>query len=87
MNNFDIGEYLLTNISEIEESIKHLYRPANHLFPESMHEIYLQQYEDGVVKIVRQWFSNNTPINGEELLTLITKASLRKIVPKLLNQL
>lgn len=84
MTEREVAEYLLNHKEELQKKIAGLYRPAYHLFPPAMQEIYLQQYEDGVVSIVRSELG--ALLNGEQLLTLVTRHLIKKVVPELLEQ-
>lgn len=86
MNNFDIAEWILNNNIFLKEKISSLYRPANHLFPHPMQDIYLQQYEDGAIRIIREELGKALPINGEDLMILVTPKTIRKISKDLLLQ-
>ena len=87
MTEREIADWLLTNQPLLQETIKSLHRPAHHLFPHVMQEIYYQQYQDGVLRIVREEAGKScSSINPEELMSLITKSLIRKVAPKLLEQ-
>lgn len=84
----EVAEWLIQNREPLQKLIESLYRPAHHLFPPAMHEIYLQQYEAGVVRILREEAAKDKSLDlsPEELVVLIDENSVNRACKSLLIQ-
>lgn len=84
MDEYTINKWILENSDSIKENIKHLYRP-HHLFPSTLQDIYIHQFENEVIRIIQQLVIEQFKINQDEALDSVSVESLRTICPSLLT--
>jgi hypothetical protein len=85
INEYDISEWILNHKDGLKLKLLSLYRPAYHLFPPAMLSIYLQQYEEGALSIIRKEINNQFNLDPETLLSVITVKFVKSIAPELLT--
>lgn len=73
MLEWDIGEYLLDNKEKLQDKLTHLKRNQTDLYPVSLYEIYLHQYEEEAVKIIRNDISLSLNLDPENSLRVNSK--------------
>ncbi len=86
IDEIEIARWLNNHSMVLQEKLHSLYRPAYHLFPEAMKEIYFQQYRDGALRIIRGEAMSELGLNGEEALITLDENFVNKVNNKLLKQ-
>lgn len=65
-----ITEYLITHKDGLLEKIAQLNRPGYEYFPDSLYEIYLEQYEKKALQIIKEEIQYELQLTPEELLNI-----------------
>lgn len=81
---YDIAQWLLQHKEGLQAKLNTLYRPASHLFPPALLDVYLHQYSEGATHIIQQEISNSFNLDPETLQTRINKDFIKLIAKDLL---
>jgi hypothetical protein len=81
---YDIAQYILQHKEGLQDKISHLYKPSWQLFPDSIQDIYLEQYEQGVLSILRDELKDAFQLDPEMMQTRISTEFIKKIASDLL---
>src|ERR1051325_1226346 len=73
-NELQVIQWLVQNMIGIKKEIKDSHNPAYHLFPDPYFHIYLENYENNVIAIIKKHIQQSEiKLNPEEINCIITK--------------
>lgn len=75
----DVSEWLLNNKSEIDYQIKLRSNPVFHLLPDSLYDIYILNYENLILSVIRTELQHPFQLNPEQLNSIITKELIQSL--------
>lgn len=76
----DIADWLLHHKDGLKDELRHLHRPCYHLFPNSILDIYFEQYAEQAVIIIQNRVQESFKLNSEEKEIIVNKSFLYKIL-------
>lgn len=76
----DIADWLLHHRDGLRDELRHLHRPCYHLFPDSVLDIYFEQYAEQAIAIVQNLAASTFQLNPEEKHNIISKHYLIKVL-------
>lgn len=82
---YDLAQWVLQHKEGLHDKIAHLHRPNNHLFPETLQEIYFHQYEEAVLDVLKKEISESFNLDPETLTSRVTKQFISSIAQDLLD--
>jgi hypothetical protein len=80
MNEIDISTWLVLNKDVIEHKLISRHNPHYHLLPGHIPELYIDNYENLVLKTIKEEISQSFNLTPEEILTIINKESIINIL-------
>lgn len=70
----DVVQWLISNMFGIKKEIKKTHNPAYHLFPDNFFFVYLDNYAQNVISIIKKHLQeSHVELNPEEINLIVTK--------------
>lgn len=81
---YDVAQFLLANKTELKEKLKPYIKTQAELFPESLYNIYLHQYEEKAFEVILDTIAEVFKLDPEGRLE-VSKELIRKVAGDLLS--
>lgn len=62
----DVAEYILNNSEELKKTFLKRHNPAYNLFPDNVFDIYLSNFEEGMLSLLRDEVAKTLNLNPEQ---------------------
>lgn len=82
MLEYELAAILLDNKSNIQDKVNKSHNVAYNLFPDHIQDIYLDNYSDNVLSIVKREIQDLINLSPEEVSMFVTKEFITMILGK-----